>query len=219
MICNNDSFHTSFIKSIKYLWTLFKQQALLYLTALIFLKTKTSCNRSGASYEKFCLYSRHSLRAKAYAWGKQVANILGTPIKENNRVGTKWLFMFSTKVYLKSNQINYHVTPNLSLACLFSPKSPWIEGTKESIHFSQTLADFCSSPWPEGPAQAIYNCPYQCIINVFSDILHNGCSFRSRQQSIQRMILNNTQQSSRVTNPHNLKHNNQSQLKEKNLSF
>ena len=50
--------------------------------------------------------------------------------------------MFSTKVYLKSNQINYHVTPNLSLACLFYPKSPWIEGTKESIHFSQTLADF-----------------------------------------------------------------------------
>lgn len=149
----------------------------------------------------------------------KLQNILGTPIKENNRVGTKWLFMFSTKVYLKSNQINYHVTPNLSLACLFSPKSPWIEGTKERIHFSQTLADFCSSPWPEGPAQAINNCPYQCIINVFSDILHNGCSFRSRQQSIQRMILNNTQQSSRVTNPHNLKHNNQSQLKEKNLSF
>ena len=148
----------------------------------------------------------------------KLQNILGTPIKENNRVGTKWLFMFSTKVYLKSNQINYHVTPNLSLACLFSPKSPWIEGTKESINFSQTLADFCSSPWPEGPAHAI-NCPYQCIINFFSDISHNGCSFRSRQQSIQRMILNNTQQSSRVTNPHNLKHNNQSQLKEKNLSF
>ena len=94
-----------------------------------------------------------------------------------------------------------------------------IEGTKESIHFSQTLADFCSSPWPEGPAEAINNCPYQCIINVFSDILHNGCSFRSRQQSIQRMILNNTQQSSRVTNPHNLKHSNQIQLQEKNLSL
>lgn len=115
----------------------------------------------------------------------KLLNILETPFKENNREGRKQngCLCSGKRVYLKSNQINYRVTPNLPLACLFSPKSPWIEGTKESINFSQALADFCSSPWPEGPEQAI-NCPYQCIINVFSDILHNGCSFRSRQQSI-----------------------------------
>ena len=50
----------------------------------------------------------------------------------------------------------------------------------------------------------IEQCSYQCFIDVLSYISHDSCTFRIRQQSIEGMPLNNTKQTCRVTNPHNL---------------